>query len=161
MVPERIHSCLQITHETEKGGSFYTEGRLLCCGGDCFGISIWGKVKSGWLSHMYLTEQNHRLVLQARCHYCGKAILLFDTSQDGYDSIPAVLEEAPPLHPLVCKKCGEGNFSVFLRYEYPPAEELAALNLSAPSNRFTWIQATLRCNVCGAAYKKFLDLETG
>lgn len=161
MIPKRILPFFQTTREREKDGSVYTEVSLSCCGGDCFGVDIWAEVKSGRISPMYLTEKNHRLLLGARCRRCGKFILLFDSSRDGYDACSPAPEEAPPLHPLACKKCGGADFSLLLRYESPPVEELEFLNLPDPSNRFTWIQATLRCKCCGAVYKNFLDWETG
>lgn len=161
MIPEKILPFFLTTREREKYGSVYTEGSLSCCGGDCFGVDIWAEVMSGRIFSMYLTEKNHRLVLGARCRSCGKSISLFDSGRDGYDACSPAQEEAPPLRPLACKKCGKADFSLLLRYEYPPMEDLEFLNLPDPSNRFTWIQATLRCKCCGAVYKNFLDWETG
>ena len=61
--------------------------------------------------------------------------------------------------PIGCRKCGENDFSVGLRYEYPDTQELKNLGIAEVDNGFTWIWVTLDCNRCSTKYRNFIDFE--
>ena len=163
MIPKKILPYLDVTRQNIDSDNTQTEGILTCCNAHDFEIHAVGEIKNSLFSKMYLFPKDHKLALEARCKKCGKVISVFDSSCDGY-----VCCEENLLHtnianiaarPIGCRKCGENDFSVGLRYEYPDTQELKNLGIAEVDNGFTWIWVTLDCNRCSAKYRNFIDFE--
>lgn len=160
MVPKKIRPYFITTKETRDGNNSIVEGTLGCCDAHNFKIVVYGKVKRGFLSKMFLVPQDDKVALAVCCEDCGRIISVFDSSCDGYDCHENEQSLFFPTQVTECYRCHNVVFSAFIKYEYPDAKELEELEILEPDNAFTWIWISLKCNKCGAVYKDFLDYET-
>ena len=160
MVPKKLQSYFNITREREERDNKLIEGTLTCCNSHNFEIFVTGEIKYNIFPKMCLLPEDDRIILKVRCKKCGKIILVFDSSCDGYEHC----EKNQFTHTLTktanCKKCKGDNFFVDIKYEYPDVQELEKLGIVEIDNAFTWIWVTLGCNKCGTRYKNFIDCET-
>ena len=162
MIPEKIKQNFTVASEENNVGIHTLEGTLECCSSHSFEILAEGEIKHSLFSKTYVMPiKNNDLVIQSRCTNCGKAITVFDSRCDGYDQCEACHSvSAPSVVGVSCKKCGSNDYSINIKYEYPPLEELHDLGFEKVDNAYTWIQIKLTCNKCGTKYKKFVDFET-
>lgn len=137
-----------------------TAGELICCGKQRFALEYEGEIKYSLWGTGHLSSPNGQVTLTARCKECGRKILVFDSAAMGYDREKETVKHGCG-NPMKCRKCGENDFFVSIRLEYPDDSELQELDIPEPDNAFTWIRATLKCNTCGKKYDGFLDYETG
>ena len=157
MTPKRITPYLTGLSQKNDGENSLVEGNLCCCNSHEFKISFNGALHRNIFSNIYVAPENDRLALVAQCKKCGDSIQVFDSTIDGYEkSISSIIEKEQLLS---CKKCGNNNYSLHIKYEYPDMKELIELGIEAPDTAFTWIWISLECNCCGTKYKNFIDYD--
>lgn len=159
MIPKKIRPYFKTTHQTKEGDNSLIEGTLICCNAHDFDVFVVGETKHSMFSKMRLFPDNDRMVIEVRCKKCGKIISVFDSSCDGYEQCGKDQYAYASTKPIDCKKCGNGGFSVGIKYEYPDIQEMEELEIAEMDNAFTWIWITLECNHCGTKYKNFVDFE--
>lgn len=160
LVSKRIEPFFRMTQQKQDGDNTLVEGMLTCCNAMDFEVFVAGEIRHRIFSKMCLFPKNNRIILEARCKKCGKAILVFDSSCDGYEQCGNNQYTHITTKHINCKKCLDDCYSVIIRYEYPNAQELDELEFKEIQNAFTWIWITLVCNSCGTSYLNFVDYET-
>lgn len=160
MIPQNIYPYFKKVFEKMDGDNTFVEGILTCCNATDFEVYISGEVKHSIFSKIYLSSEDDKVVLEARCKKCGKHILVFDSYCNGYGRCGKMKYEFTKLKPIACKKCKDNDFSIVIRYEYPDVQELEELGINEMDNAFTWIWITLECNKCGTKYRNFVEFET-
>lgn len=155
MTPKRLTPYLTGLSQKNDGENSLIDGELCCCDAHEFEISFNGVLRRNIFSNIYIVPENNRTALAAQCKKCGNRIPVFDSSVDGYEKIISSAAEKEQL--FSCKKCGNNNYSLSIKYEYPDMKELVDLGFEAPDNAFTWLRISLECNCCGAKYKNFID----
>ncbi len=157
MTPKRITPYLIGLSQRNDGENSLTEGNLCCCNAHEFEISFSGVLHHNIFSNIYIVPEHNRLELVAQCKKCDNHIQVFDSSIGGYEkSISSIIEKKQLFS---CKKCGNNNYSLRIKYEYPDIKELVELGLESPDNAYTWIWVSLKCNCCGTKYKNFIDYD--
>ena len=161
MIPKLIQPYFKITHQTKDRDNSVIEGILTCCNANDFEILVFGKIKHGLFSKVFLYPEDDKTVLEVRCKKCGKIISVFNSSFDGYGQCGMKKKNiCVSTQPIDCSKCQNESFSVAIKYEYPDIQELQELEINDTDNAFTWIWIALECNKCGTKYKNFVDCET-
>ena len=159
MIPKKIQPYFKTINQTKEGDNSLIEGRLICCNAHDFDVFVVGEIKHSMFSKTCLFPDNDRIVIEVRCKKCGKMISVFDSSCDGYEQCGKDQYTSVPTKPIDCKKCGNGGFSVGIKYEYPDIQEMEELGMTEIDNAFTWIWITVECNNCGTKYKNFVDFK--
>lgn len=159
MVPERLKDSLKIVAIHDEAEVTTVEADLTCCNSESFDIYFCGEIKKKAFSRVRMFPENDVILLEAHCKKCGKILTVFDSTRDGYE--PDTKKKVFPEKQLFeCDKCKKSDFSVNVVFEYPGKEELELLNLTHPDMSFTWVWATIKCNMCNKTYNNFLDYET-
>ena len=160
MIPKTIMPYFDTTYQKMDSENTQIEEILTCCSSHDFEISAVGEIKNSIFSKMYLLPENGKIALDARCKKCGKEIPAFDSDYNDYVCCEKKIHHgSTAAKPIKCKKCGDNNFSVGLRYEYPDIQELTNLGIVEADTAFTWVWVTLKSNRCGTRYKNFIDFE--
>jgi len=107
---------------------------------------------------------------EAVCSQCGQKILVFDSSQHGYDSLAAAeihnyVKEFKTVKKAKCRKCGSDASKITVKISSTGKDDLFTecgdlINNSNWENAFDWITVDLECGGCDKETKKYLDLET-
>lgn len=160
MIPTRIQPFFTILSKNNSDSNTLVKGMLTCCNAHNFEINVIGKNKYNMFSQMHLFPDKDHLVVEARCKKCGKAILVFDSSCDGYEQHENIQKKYNMTCPVSCRKCTDNDFSINVMYEYSSLQELEDLEIREKENAFTWIWIDIECNKCKSKYKKFVDYET-
>ena len=160
MNPKKIQPYFNAISQKNDGENSMTEGNLVCCNDHAFQIFFVGEIRRTVFSNIYLFSENDVIMLKAHCKHCGKIVHVFDSRCDGYENCGEEPEVQVNLNPIKCRKCGENDFCVRVKYEYPDIKDLENLGIEDIDNAFTWIWISLTCNKCGAKYKNFVDYET-
>ena len=162
MIPKKIQPYLKIKFQKNDGDNELIGGLLTCCDNHDFEIFVVGKIKYDFFSKTYLFPENNRIIVEAHCKKCGKAIQVFDSNCDGYEHRlrEKVQHACVPTKIIHCKKCRCMTFSINIKYEYPNDMDFEESGIICHDNAFTWIWIMLECSKCGAKYRKFVDFET-
>lgn len=161
MLPLKIKPYVINIHEEIDDGNSIIEGELSCCEKQEFEITYDGLIKKSFLMGTYLYSDDNKLVLEAKCKHCGRKILIFDSSIDGFSNC----EKKPNrnvsrLKSFDCKKCNTNNYTVKIKYEYSDVQELIEEGIENIDNAYSWIWVALKCNECNSEYRKLIDFET-
>ncbi len=161
MLPLKIKPYLINIYEEIDDGNSIIEGELSCCEKQEFEITYDGLIKKSFLMGTYLYSDDNKLVLEAKCKHCGRKILIFDSSTDGFSNC----EKKPNrnvsrLKSFDCKKCNKNNYTVKIKYEYSDIQELIEEGIENIDNAYSWIWVSLKCNECNSEYRKLIDFET-
>lgn len=160
MNPKNAQPYFCLISQKKDGENSLIEGNLTCCNGHAFEIYVVGEIKRTVFFSTYLFPENDVIVLKARCKQCGKVVHVFDSRCDGYEHCGETRKAHTNLKSVKCRKCGDNNFSVRIKYEYPDIKELKNLGITDTDNAFAWIWISLVCDKCGTKYKNFVDYET-
>ena len=160
LIPRRIQPYFNATYQTKDGDNNLIKGTLTCCNAHDFEVFVVGEIKHSAFSKMRLYPENDETIMEVRCRKCGKTVLVFDSSCDGYAKCGKDRHTLAATKLIDCKVCHHGSFFVDIKYEYPDIQELKELEITEIDNAFTWIWISLECSNCGTRYKNFVDCET-
>ncbi len=143
--------------------AFLLHGSLYCtCGGEHFCV-----IRERYESALPLIP----VMLQAKCKQCGKVILVFDESQNGYNAIVEAAEgyhyrkEYSVVYKSPCRKCGADSYKLEIKILNTGKKDLYMgsgdiINESNWDNAFEWVSINLECSSCGRKSKKYFEYET-
>lgn len=161
MLPLKIEPYLINVFEKMDDGYSVIEGELSCCGKQEFEIAYDGLIKKSILMGTYLYADDNKIVLEAKCKHCGRKILIFDSSIDGFSHCEKTPDRSVSrLKSFDCKKCNKNNYTVKLKYEYSDIQELIEEGIENIDNAYSWIWVSLKCNECNTEYRRLIDFET-
>ena len=115
-------------------------------------------------------EQLVPIFLKAICVHCGKEILIFDSSVNGYNGLlnssNMGYKKAFSIRKRQkCRKCGNKASQIDISISNTGKHNLRMehSNLLVDCNwedAFDWLTVDLKCSGCGRLTKKYLDVET-
>ncbi len=97
--------------------NFSLESDLVCdCQNDTFKIYHTGIQKNGLFGMVNLKKYNQQIVVEARCTYCGKKYVIYNSTLDGLKPRLVPLEEYKPF----ILKNNEDTFRIHVAYNFEP-----------------------------------------
>lgn len=161
MLPLRIKPFLKNIVKNEDDDILLVEGDVSCCDKQEFELYFNGSIRKSILLGRYLYSDDNKIVLEARCKKCGRKILIFDSSIDGYSHCDNnTIKCDANLKYLKCEKCKKNTYAIKIKYEYTGIQELKEEGSDNIENAYSWIWISLKCNECGFEYKNIIDFET-
>lgn len=125
-----------------------------------------------------ITELNNKLsngnsipvFLEAVCTNCGKNILIFNSSINGYNGLfnssnEKYASKFSTKRIRKCRICGNDSSKIEIHISSTGKKDLlteqnSIINEFNWEDAFDWITIDLKCSGCGRVRKKFLDFET-
>ena len=160
-IPKRLQKNLKLINE-KCGTNVIIKGEMYCCEQCGFCIMYVGDLKKNLLGQQFIIPKKETLLITANCRICGKEIRVFDSHTDGYHRLwgNTVSPQVTDLTSFSCSKCGGIFFSVELRLEYQPRDDLEADGIYEHEDSFSWIWISLTCAQCKKHYRDIVDMET-
>ena len=105
------------------------------------------------------------------CSHCGKEIVIFNSSRDGYDGVIDEDKQDKGSFPIIkkrrCRICKEEVYKMEVTISstgktdlFTEVDDRSIINEETWENAFDWITIDLECGKCGKKTKKYMDLET-
>jgi hypothetical protein len=145
-----------------------SKGKIICdCGCTDFAVCYHGNIRKSILGVVQLRpndDTDNAILVEAICINCGRHFHVFDNRMDGYCNVVDgaymnKILDSLMLNDFKCRYCTNMAFTIEIKWEYPPIDEMDELGDSY-FDAFTWIWIELQCSRCGNKFHQFIDYET-